>query len=216
MSVLTSLSKKTMTNGIRRRELLASCCGLGMVAVLGRNSACAAQSVLGDSGFWAMPRTLSLVRAQTGETLSVPYFADDRVNNEGYLQICTLLRDVQANQAVYIDWHLLDTLRAIQGYMESYGYKKPIIVNSGYRTPQTNAKTEGAARNSMHMHGRAVDFTMPGVPSGYMGALASYFKGGGVGFYPSEGFTHIDTGSVRYWTGGSSASRYPLGGALPR
>jgi uncharacterized protein YcbK (DUF882 family) len=65
------------------------------------------------------------------------------------------------------------------------------------------------------MKGRAVDIVMPGVPANYMGALAAYFKGGGVGFYPSQGFTHIDTGAVRSWVGNTIVSKYPLAKKLP-
>ena len=152
-----------------------------------------------DAAFWSQPRRLRMYRPQTGEAVSEVYWADGKVNDNGYVRICHLLRDAQANQTVYMDPRLLDLIRAVQGYMEFYGFNNPLLVNSGYRSAQTNGRTEGAAKNSMHLHGKAVDFTMPGVPSNYMGALASHYQGGGVGFYPGAGFTHMDTGSVRYW-----------------
>jgi uncharacterized protein YcbK (DUF882 family) len=36
---------------------------------------------------------------------------------------------------------------------------EPIIITSGWRCPNRNASTEGAAKNSLHMEGKAVDFT---------------------------------------------------------
>ena len=33
----------------------------------------------------------------------------------------------------------------------------------------------------------------------YLGKLAQYFQGGGVGFYPRDKFVHVDTGKIRYW-----------------
>jgi hypothetical protein len=36
----------------------------------------------------------------------------------------------------------------------------PIIISSGYRSPQVNAAVKGAA-NSQHLEGRAADFTSP-------------------------------------------------------
>lgn len=155
-----------------------------------------------DRAFWSQPRRLRLYRSQTSEWVNEVYWADGRTVDSGYVKICHLLRDVKADQTVYMDPRLLDLMRAVQGYMEHYGFTSPIMINSGYRSPLTNARTEGAARHSMHVKGKAVDFTMPGVPSNYLGALASHYQGGGVGFYFKSGFTHMDTGNVRYWSEG--------------
>lgn len=155
-----------------------------------------------DSEFWRLPRRLRMLRPQSGEIVNEVYWADGKLVESGYFAICKLLRDIQINQSVYMDMRLLDLCRAVQAYMEFYGFNKPLLINSGYRSPSTNAKTEGAAKNSMHLHGQAIDFSMPDIPSNYMGALASHFQGGGVGFYPGAGFTHMDTGAVRYWIGG--------------
>ena len=155
-----------------------------------------------DSEFWRQPRRLRLFRPQTNEGVSEVYWSDGKLVESGYFAICQHLRDAQINQSVYMDVRLLDLCRAVQGYMEFYGFNKPLVINSGYRSPATNARTEGAAKNSMHLHGQAIDFSMSDIPSNYMGALASHFQGGGVGFYPGAGFTHMDTGAVRYWVGG--------------
>ena len=152
-----------------------------------------------DAVFWGKPRVLRLHRAQTGEHVETVYWAENALVADGYLKICALLRDTHQNLAYYIDPHLLDLMVAVQAYVEFYGYKSPITINSGYRTAKTNSSLEGAAKNSLHMQGRAIDFSIPGLPSTYIGLLASYYKGGGVGFYPNSGFTHMDTGSVRYW-----------------
>lgn len=152
-----------------------------------------------DADFWALPRRLRLRRAQTGETLDEVYWADGAINMQGYLRICQLMRDTHNGKVVYMDPRLLDLMRAVQSYVEYYNYTSPLVINSGYRSPETNQRLEGAAKNSMHLHGKAVDFSMPGLPSEYMGLLASHYQGGGVGFYPDSGFTHMDTGNVRYW-----------------
>lgn len=162
-----------------------------------------------DDAFWAAPRRLRLYRPQSGESVNEVYWQDNALNSIGYLRVCQLLRDVHVNQGVYMDVRLLDILRAVQGYMEYYGFNNPISIYSGYRSPKTNANTEGAAKNSLHVLGRAVDFTMPGVPASYMGALASHFQGGGVGFYINSGFTHVDTGYVRYWSDNKAKIRRP-------
>ena len=76
-----------------------------------------------------------------------------------------MLRDVQANQTVAMDPVLHDILRGMQGWYEAAGTSRPIILNSGYRSPQTNKKTEGAARNSQHLSGKAGGIVIPDVPT---------------------------------------------------
>ena len=198
-------NKKTMING-SRREFLAATASSAAGLLLPTGFAWAAAD---DQDFWAQPRRLRLYRPDIREAISEVYWADGHVVESGYLRICQIMRDTHVNQSVYMDLRLLDLCRAVQGYMEYYSFTKPLIINSGYRSPITNAKTEGAAKNSMHMHGRALDFSMPDVPSNYMGSLASHYQGGGVGFYPGAGFTHMDTGSVRYWLSGPSLKGLP-------
>jgi uncharacterized protein YcbK (DUF882 family) len=49
------------------------------------------------------------------------------------------------------------------------------------------------------MVGKAVDIRVPGVKLDDLRAAATWLKLGGVGFYPSSNFVHVDTGRVRYW-----------------
>lgn len=153
--------------------------------------------------FWAQPRVLRLYRPSSGESVQACYWRDGRLDTAGYLQICRLLRDVRAGKAATIDVRLLNLLRGMQGWVEmTYGIRDPYQVNSGYRTQQTNNDTEGAARQSLHMMGQAVDGLHPGLPLEYTGNLFRAFQGGGVGFYlNSKKFIHADVGRVRQWRG---------------
>lgn len=76
----------------------------------------------------------------------------------------------------------------------------PITVNSWYRTPEYN-KQVGGAKNSQHVLGRAVDFTVQGIrPAEVQKRLATVVRElgiGGLGCYPT--FTHIDLGRRRTW-----------------
>lgn len=80
-----------------------------------------------------------------------------------------------------------------------------IDVVSGYRAPKYNLilrkKGRQVARNSQHTHGSAVDFRVHGVSVDRLHRWARALRLGGVGYYPSSGFIHIDTDRVRYWTG---------------
>ncbi|WP_337223127.1 YcbK family protein, partial [Vibrio alginolyticus] len=76
---------------------------------------------------------------------------------------------------VAIDDRLILILIAMQTYLDSYGYIKPIIVTSAYRSEKTNSKLlgEGASKNSMHLTGQAVDIRIPGLSPSYMSKLAA-------------------------------------------
>jgi uncharacterized protein YcbK (DUF882 family) len=141
----------------------------------------------------------------TGETAAESFSLDGQsIYKPGYYRLCILLRDAHVDPSigdVQMDIRLVETLWAIQQYLVRAGLREPIVVHSGYRTPQTNAMTEGAARNSLHMYGQACDFDVPGVAFDDLAAIAwACPSTGGVGYYP-EGWVHVDTGPRRYWSG---------------
>lgn len=142
-----------------------------------------------------------LGRSATGEQIKAVYWQDGAVNPEGYVQICKILRDVQAGEMRQMSIRLMDILRAIQGWLAYYQVNEPIIINSGYRTIITNQKTEGAVLASRHIRGGASDITIPGLPAKYLADLAGSFRGGGLGFYPIKNFVHVDDGPIRKWKG---------------
>lgn len=153
--------------------------------------------------FWQRPRALRLQRQGTREAVNIVYWRDGALVPDGYWRICALMRDVRANVMTTMDPTLLDVLRAVLGYYEAWKWPHPLVVTSGYRTVATNnaLSKEGAAKNSMHLYGRAADLYMPGVPARDIGLLGLHMAQGGVGFYPTRGFTHLDTGRLRTWRG---------------
>jgi uncharacterized protein YcbK (DUF882 family) len=157
---------------------------------------CFAQS----NDFWNLPRELWLRRPDTGEELRAVYWADGAIVNEGYFQICRLLRDTHLNLAVQYDLVTLDIARGVFGWLQGFGIQRPIIVNSGYRHPTTNA-SEGGVKNSLHTLAQALDIRIDGVSTDSVTRFGQYLSGGGVGFYPGKNFTHLDRGRVRYWQG---------------
>lgn len=155
-----------------------------------------------SNNFWDRDRTLRLYRPSTGERGNYCYWRNGKIDQDGYQKICHLMRDVQANKSKSMDINLLNMLRGLTGWLElSYGITTPFEVTSGYRSPETNEKLEGAAKNSMHLQGKAIDGRMKGIPPEYLGRLFASFQTGGVGFYINRerGFVHVDTGRVRYW-----------------
>lgn len=153
------------------------------------------------SDFWSLPRELWLYRPSTGETVREVYWANGELILAGYYRICHLLRDVRINQAVQFDLVTLDIACGVGGWLRSFGIERPIIVNSGFRHPSTNANIEGAARNSLHTLAQAMDIRIEGVSTASVAQFGLYLAGGGVGFYPGKNFTHLDRGRLRYWRG---------------
>jgi uncharacterized protein YcbK (DUF882 family) len=107
------------------------------------------------------------------------------------------------NREKPIDPALLDLLHELHGTLET---DQPFHVISGYRAPETNAMLRerggshtGVASKSLHMVGKAIDIRLPGVKLEHLRAAATSLRLGGVGFYPTSNFVHVDTGRVRYW-----------------
>lgn len=61
------------------------------------------------------------------------------------------------SQVVFVDDYLVFILDILRNQIE-----KPIYINSGYRTPEWNAKCEGA-KYSYHMRGMAADIRVNGM-----------------------------------------------------
>lgn len=91
-------------------------------------------------------------------------------------------------------------LVAILEYVRSR-FGKPVVINSGYRTPSYNRKI-GGAKFSQHMYGRAADIVLKGVkPEVVYDCLCEAFpKSCGFGLYSS--FVHVDCRKIKSrWKG---------------
>jgi len=114
--------------------------------------------------------------------------------------INSYLRDFRTGESHMIDRNLLDQLYVLQRSADSGGVFEVI---SGYRSPRTNAKlrnkSNGVARKSLHMQGRAIDVRLADVSTGNLYEAALAMKAGGVGYYEKSDFLHLDTGRFRTW-----------------
>jgi len=148
--------------------------------------------------FYTQPR--SLVLRRDAERVEACYWRDGQYDPDGYARICWILRDVRAGQYARIDPQLLELLRWIQHYAGIHGYRGAIEILSGYRTAETNARA-GGAESSQHLHGKAVDFVIPGVSAASLAEVVKYLGVGGAGVYVRRGYVHADTGPQRSWSG---------------
>ena len=89
---------------------------------------------------------------------------------------------------------LLNILEEIRKHFDA-----PVIINSGYRTPEWNSKV-GGTPNSYHCKGMAADIVVKGKSSKEVAEYAnSIMEKGGIIRYTN--FTHIDVREKKYRKG---------------
>ncbi|HEX5079314.1 MAG TPA: YcbK family protein [Geminicoccaceae bacterium] len=176
--------------GNRRRFLGLAAAGCVLGSPLGR----IARAAVPDA------HRLSFYNLHTEESLSTVFWQDGGPLPAALAEIDWHLRDFRTGEVHAIDLDLLDLLCRLCGRM---GHDGPIHVISGYRSAKTNAMlaahSGGVAKNSYHLYGKAIDIRLPGRPLREVRQAALDLARGGVGFYPSSDFVHVDTGPVRRW-----------------
>ena len=145
-------------------------------------------------------RVLNLVHTHTGEKLRLEYFGGGRYFPDALAHVNNFLRDFRTGEVHAIEPELLDLVQRLAG---TAGCSRPFHVISGFRSPVTNAalrqRSEGVAAGSLHMKGQAIDIRPGDVPLAKLRAAALDLRAGGVGYYPSSNFIHVDIGRVRTW-----------------
>ncbi len=145
-------------------------------------------------------RTLSFHNLHTKEDLTVTYMREGRYDDEALKKIDWILRDWRRDEATKMDRRVINAVWEL--YRET-GATEPIEIISGYRSPKTNSmlrkRGRGVARRSQHMRGRAIDLHIRGVPLAKQREAAMRLHRGGVGYYPSSKFIHVDVSRIRHW-----------------
>jgi uncharacterized protein YcbK (DUF882 family) len=97
---------------------------------------------------------------------------------------------------------LLKNLQVIRDH-----FQKPIVIISGYRSPARNAQVGGADK-SQHLHAKAADIKIAGVPTEEIYnridklIAQGLIKQGGLGKYIKSGFVHYDIRGIKArWEG---------------
>lgn len=145
-------------------------------------------------------KKLGFLNLHTGERVQSVYWADGQYIPEALQAINTVLRDHRTGDLFSIDTDLFDMLHLLQNKL---GAKQEFHVISGYRSPTSNemlaSRSNGVAKTSLHTFGKAIDIRLPGHKLSDLRAAALSLQMGGVGYYPSSDFVHLDTGRVRFW-----------------
>jgi uncharacterized protein YcbK (DUF882 family) len=145
-------------------------------------------------------RTLTFFHTHRRESATVTFRRNGQYDDQALSQLNWFLRDWRNDKPAQMDPHLFDILWEV--YRES-GSSQPINIISAYRSPETNSalrrRSSGVAEHSQHMLGKAMDIRLPDVDTARLRAIAMRMQYGGVGYYNSSNFVHVDTGNVRAW-----------------
>ncbi|WP_380875066.1 DUF882 domain-containing protein [Sphingomonas sp. DBB INV C78] len=183
----------TETRQIDRRGLLAGVLAIGASSVIAPQTAFA---MLGE-------RRLAFRNVHNNERIDARYWGASGIDRDGLAEINHGMRDWRTGDVASMDPSLIDLLVTLRDKLGA-SPRTSFDLISGYRSPRTNASLRahgggGVATKSQHMLGKASDIALPGVRLETVRSAALSIGRGGVGFYPRDGFVHVDTGRVRTW-----------------
>jgi uncharacterized protein YcbK (DUF882 family) len=147
-----------------------------------------------------LPRRLTIRNVNTGESVSVVFWIGGEYDTWELARISQVLRDHHQAETAAIDSRLIDLVWILARFSGS----EIVNVHSGYRSAHTNAQlaatSAAVATDSLHIAGKALDITIPGVSNQALANMALALGWGGVGYYGSANHVHVDVGPPRSWS----------------
>ena len=146
---------------------------------------------------------LRFYNTHTNERMEIVYRRGDTYLPGALNQLDHFLRDSLTGVVHHFDPRLFDLLYDLTNSLQDENGEIDVIC--GYRTPQTNeylrsrSAHSGVAKNSLHMQAEAIDIRLPGIPTSEVRDAALRLRRGGVGYYSTSNFVHVDVGRVRQW-----------------
>lgn len=154
---------------------------------------------------------LRLHHTHTGEDINILYRIGDTYLPEAVDKLNYFLRDHRTQDVANYDPQEFDVLHSI---MQKLRRPNGVIdIVCGYRTPESNeylrtrSAETGVAEHSQHMLSKAIDIQVPGASTLALRNAALSLEAGGVGYYPTSHFVHVDVGPVREWQFGGRRAR---------
>ena len=156
-----------------------------------------------STGSFPREYRLRFYHTHTNERLDIIYRRGENYLPEALAKLDHYLRDHRTGEVRHFDPHLFDLLHDLAASLNDAGGEIDVVC--GYRTPWSNeflrtrnAHT-GVAVHSLHMQAEAIDIRLRGIPTSEVRDAALTLQRGGVGYYRSSDFVHVDVGRVRRW-----------------
>ena len=144
---------------------------------------------------------LRFFHTHTGERLTIVYRRGDQYVPEALQRLDYYLRDHRTGDVHHYDPQVFDLLHDLTAELGEPDTEVNVVC--GYRTPRSNeflrTHGHGVASHSLHMQAMAIDIRIPGVKTSDLRDAALALHRGGVGYYASSEFVHVDVGRVRRW-----------------
>jgi uncharacterized protein YcbK (DUF882 family) len=145
--------------------------------------------------------SLHLFHTHTGQRLDIVYRHGETYDLDALAQLNHFLRDHRTGMIHEYDPRVFDLLHDLTAAVGRPDAEIDVIC--GYRTPWSNeylrTHGHGVALHSLHMQAMAIDIRVPGVRTSELRDTALSLRRGGVGYYATSDFVHVDVGPVRRW-----------------
>lgn len=155
-----------------------------------------------EKGFARKPKRPGLVHMVRGtEQVELQLLTrSGRLNPKALPKLSQLLRSPAGSIAID------PRLASLIGMVSDHFGGRTIRVVSGYRPYSPTQYTP----HSNHNIGRAMDFSVEGVPNTVVRDFCRSFRNAGVGYYPNSSFVHLDVRSAKtYWVDYSRPGERP-------
>jgi len=147
------------------------------------------------------PYQLHFFHTHTRERLNIVYRDGEAYDHESLARLNRYLRDHRTGEIHEYDPRVFDLLHDLITALGNPDLEIDVVC--GYRTPWSNeflrTHGHGVARHSLHMQAMAIDIRVPGIPTAQLRDAALALHRGGVGYYATSDFVHVDVGRVRRW-----------------
>ena len=145
---------------------------------------------------------LKLISANTKEEVSFQFHKNHRLGGQDISKLNHFLKDWRTNEIKKFDATVLNDFLKVCSLCSEKIDALEVNVHSGFRSKETNEylrrNSHKVARNSMHILGKAIDFSVPGMSAPQLAKIVKANTEGGVGSYPT--FVHLDSGPQRSWS----------------
>jgi uncharacterized protein YcbK (DUF882 family) len=145
---------------------------------------------------------LKLINANTKDEVTFQFGKNHSLRSQEVFKLNHFLKDWRTNEIKKFDAIVLNDFLKICSLCSGTSDALKVSVHSGFRSKETNEylrrKSHKVARNSMHILGKAIDFSIPGMSAQHLTKIVKANTKGGVGSYPT--FVHLDSGPQRSWS----------------